>query len=74
MPQLPNERDYEITKPITAWREKARALNLVIKKAQTNNYTLTRMLPFLVNLYYCSILVNLGVYAHTESKQTRLET
>lgn len=52
MQRLPNEQDYEIAKPITVLYEKARAFNLVIKKAQTNNCSLARMLALLVNLNY----------------------
>lgn len=52
MQRLPNEKDSETAKSITVQRDKARGFNLVIKKAQTNNHSLTRMSAFLVNLNY----------------------
>lgn len=68
MQRLPNEQDYEIAKPITVLYEKARAFNLVIKKAQTNNCSLARMFGSVSKskLFYCSIPVN-WMYMHNQS-------
>lgn len=64
----PNEREHEIAKPIAVLREEATSpFNLTIKQAQTSGCSLSRTSAFLVNLNYCSILVN-GMYMQSQDK------